>query len=84
MIKKYTPAEVLKMASEILQWNLPMDMTAEKLDKVKQIVGAVLTQTHDHLQDPDPLIIINKKVDKPRASISAIADFNKNEKGYSK
>ena len=83
MIKKYTPAEVLKIASEILQWDLPMVMTAEKLDKVKLMVGAALTQTHDHLRDPDPLILISKKAGKQKASINEIAGYNKNEKGYS-
>jgi len=80
--KVLTSAQVLKIATEILTWNLPLTMTADQLIKIQQIAGAALTQTHDHLKNADRRM--NKITSKPRITINEIARFNAYKKALLK
>jgi len=79
--KVLTSAQVLKIATEILTWNLPLTITEERLIKIQQIAGAALTQTHDHLKHADRR---NKVTSKPRVTINEIARFNAYKKALLK
>lgn len=69
-----TIAEVLKFASEILKWKLPVLLTEDKLMKLKAVAGSAITQSHDQLKDP--LLSSQRIVIKPRISINDLVALN--------
>jgi len=64
--------ELTRFAAEVLTWELPLEMTQDKLDQVKSLASAAITHTHDVLK-----IKLNRIVIKPRISINDLARFNR-------
>lgn len=70
-----TTAEILKLSTEILSWELPLTMTAARLESVKSIATSALTQTHNHLKDPFKRL--ERVVIKPKISIADLVKLNR-------
>lgn len=73
--RELTTTEVVKLASEILKWELPVVITSEKLQIIKAIAGIAITQTHNQLKDPFKRL--DRVVIKPKVSISDLAKLNR-------
>lgn len=72
--KEKTVTEILDYAAEMLTWDLPLEITKEKLIKIKAVAASAITQTHNHLKEVvNPL---NKIVIKPRISIGDLVKLN--------
>ena len=68
--------ELIRTAAEVLTWELPLEMTQDKLDQVKSLANSAITHTHDVLNSK-----LNRIVIKPRISIDDLARFNRQVKG---
>ena len=74
MLEEKDMTEVLNFAAQILKWNLPMQMTEEKLAKIKIVAGSAITQTHNQLNES--VRPLSKIMIKPKISISDLAKLN--------
>jgi hypothetical protein len=64
--------EIVRIAADVLNWELPMLLTQSELDQMKVIASAAITHSHDVLNIKSSRLII-----KPNVKISDLAKFNR-------